>query len=521
MTFAAPQALPGGCVVARSKFYEQDGVSIFDLQLDPFNPRIRHGVDQHDCIERIADDRDSFLRLMKDIAANGLSPKHILLSKSDDGKLVVRDGNRRVTALKLLNRPDLCLPDEGLRNMVFRMASAATTPLVDKLDCLVCDEEETISDYLRREHTGQNGGIGQVDWSALLIALFNLHAGTVDQHRRAAQMILWMEERGRHVSNDFPITTLTRLLNTETLAILGFGVEGDKLVAVLPETSAFALASRIISDIATNVINVTRSGGTGSVYALDAALEYIRRVRQEVGPAEQPPPPADAQPTGGPSEEPASGASGAPWQGGTTGGSDAGPEGPEPYSGGQPAGGGATDPEDAPKDDTANPAGGKPTSGATVKPSWDRPCLFGRRKNSKADFSFPHNRTKVMNVVSELRQLDPNATPMAVALLFRVLLELSDGAYRAVHQMKQADSLPKSIASSADKMLNDGLLSKAEHQVIETYTRGEQTILHVKTIQKFLHDDTSHPNGQGLNTMWDSIGCFVKACWLGVMRAET
>lgn len=126
-----------------------------------------------------------------------------------------------------------------------------------------------------------------------------------------------------------------------------------------------------------------------------------------------------------------------------------------------------------------------------------------------------------MNVVSELRQLDPNATPMAVALLFRVLLELSDGAYRAVHKMKEADSLPKSIASSADKMLSDGLLSAAEHLVVMTYTRGEQTILHVKTIQKFLHDDTSHPNGQGLNTMWDSIGCFVKACWLSVMRAET
>jgi hypothetical protein len=571
--FAANQSRLEKHVVDRSKFYELDEVSIFDLQLDSQNPRIRHGADQHDCIERIAEDRDSFLRLMKDIAANGLSPEHILLSKSAEGKLIVRDGNRRVTALKLLNRPDLALPDEGLRNLVFRIAGAAATPIGYKVDCLVCEDETTILDYLRRKHTGENGGIGQVGWSALLIALFNVHAAITDQNRRAAQLILWMEERGKHVTNEFPITTLTRLLNAETLAILGFSIQDDKLVAILPDANAYVLAARILDDIASNLVSVSRNGapGTISVYSLDAALEYVRYVRRELGPADAaastpdvavPDPIASVPPNGkmdgagqgapvegaagdvrGTSVGAVAGIAGQAAQGG--GGSDGGSvdepmdvagqgaptgavgEGGQGAPGaGQPDGGdpgfgdqsGASGSQQA---GPAQPATAPAVVGASVKPGWDRPCLFGRRKNSRPDLAIPTDRRKALTIVSELRALDPFATPMAVTMLLRALLELSDGEYRKALQMKDHGALHKNMAASASRMLNDGLLTNAEHHVIQSYTRSEESFNHVRAIQKYIHDDIYHPNGQSLNTIWDSIGCFAKACWVGVTRAAT
>lgn len=518
-------------VVARSKFYEVDDISIFDLHLDPFNPRIRHGVDQHDCIERISDERDSFLRLMRDIAAHGLTPQHILVSKSPEGKYIVRDGNRRVTALKLLNRPELALPDEALRNIVARIAANAAAPIVDKLDCLACDDEETIVDYLRRLHTGENAGIGQVGWSALLIALFNAHAGIADQNRRAAQLILWMEERGKHVGNEFPITTLTRLLNSETLSILGFGLNGDKLVATLPEANAYTLASRVIGDIADNVINVTR-GGPASVYALDAALEYVRRVRREVGPAEA------RQESGG---QRGSDQAGDKQAGGTTAGArEAGAAGGrtgdnDTATGGGDSTRGASEDTDSPAGSAGpNGTGGAGSSGASaaaagtnqgsatsVKPAWDRPRLFGRRKNARPDFAIPTGRDKVETIVAELRELDPNETPMAVTMLLRGLLELSDLAYREALNLPDKKALHTNIAACADHMKNAGLLTESQHLVILSYTRSEQEIMHVKSIQKYIHSDTFHPNGQRLNTMWDEIGCFVRACWEGVTRAGT
>lgn len=505
-------------MVDRSKFFELDDVSIFDLQLDPFNPRIRHGVDQNDCIERISSERESFLKLMRDIATNGLSPQHILLSKSSEGKLIVRDGNRRITALKLLNSPDSALPDEALRNLVARIAGAATTQIVNKLSCLVCDDEATIVDYLRRLHTGQNGGIGQVDWDALLIALFNAHAGIPDQNRRAAQLILWMEEHGKHVGNDFPVTTLTRLLSVETLIILGFSVEADQLVPSLPKDKAYALAARVIDDIATGVINVTRGGGAGSVFSPDAAMDYVRGVREELAPSAAATSSADSAASN--SE-----------QGASTG--SVSPSGSSGQATGEGAGvnddcnspGGATydgqSADDGAQSAPAQPASSATGSGATVKPGWDRPCLFGRRKNSRADLPIPADRRKALTIVSELRVLNPFDTPMAVTMLLRALIELSDKEFRKTTQLRDLGALHKNIGSSADRMLSDGLLTSAEHHIVLSYSRSEESFNHVRAIQKYIHDDIYHPNGQSLNTIWDSIGCFVKACWVGVTRAGT
>jgi hypothetical protein len=503
-------------VVARARFTEMKGVSVAELQLDPNNPRIRHGVDQNDCLARIAGDRDTFMHLLRDIAGNGLSIAPIVLSKSAEGKLVVRDGNRRVTALKLLNRPDLCLPDETLRNMVQRIASSAASPIVDEIDCTFCDDEVTMRDYLRRLHTGENAGIGQVGWSALLISLFNLYVGVSDQNRRAAQLIVWLEDQGKHVSNDFPITTLTRLLNADTLSVLGFNIVGDNLVPSLPPAASYALASRVINDIASKVINVTRDGGAGSVYAPDDAAEYIRRVRQEVGPVEgasgdSAPDAGSASAAGAPARNPLgnpgeqTGTDGA----GTAGGTSAAPAAPSAsVAGAEDTGDGA-----APASGPAMAAGGRSGSSATVKPNWDRPCLFGRRKNATPGFTVPTDRAKIMSIVGEMRLLDPNATPLAMTMLFRALLELSDKAYREAHGIKDKGALHKDIAASADHMLAGNLLNADQHSVVLSYTRSEQNMLHVKSIQKYVHDDTYHPNGQALNTMWDEIGCFVKACW--------
>jgi hypothetical protein len=516
-------------LVDRSKFYKIDDVSVFDLQLDAFNPRIRHGVDQNDCIARIAGDRESFMRLVRDIATNGLSPQHVLVSKAADGKLIVRDGNRRATALKLLNRPDLALPDEPLRNLVARVRAVAAAPIAEKVSCLACDDEVTIVDYLRRLHTGENAGIGQVDWSALLISLFNSHAAISDQNRRAAQLVLWMEEHGKHVENSFPITTLTRLLNAETLDILGFGISADKLTITLSATEAYALASRVIDDIAANVINVTR-GGPASVYTLDAALEYVRTVRRQIGPAEPNQPSSDPH-----------GLSGATGEAGVTStGDDNGSfayvanDSSSNSSGGSAARGtsdflasstGSSSVSDdgssgsvLNKSATAGVNRGNRTS---VKPAWDRPRLFGRRKTSRPDFAIPLGREKVETIVGELRELDPNATPMAVTMLLRGLLELSDLAYREAHGLPDKRILHSNIAASADHMKNVGLLNEGEHLVILSYTRSEQEIMHVKSIQKYIHSDTFHPNGQRLNTMWDEMGVFVRACWEGVTRVST
>lgn len=470
--------------MSRNQFYEAKRIAVSSLRLDTRNPRIRHGQDQKDCIMRILRDRDNFLALLKDIAANGITIEPIVVSKNEAEKWVVRDGNRRITALKLLNRPSLALPDTALVSLISRIREAHIENIPSKVSCFASDDEAAILSYLKLKHTGENSGIGQKSWSAVLIALFNLHTGVNDQNRRAAQLLLWAEENGLRINDDFQITTLSRGLNIDTLELIGFKIENDNIIPKISIPKAFAMVEYVINDITEGRINVKRDGEDGSIFTKESQLRYFRKVRDVF--AEQPDEPTPpSPPAGDPPHDPVDGA-------------------PPQYD---------DNPQDTPQD--IPPPAGRPTPpGGPIKPAWDRPCLFGRRKKSTPGFSIPDSEPKARSVVAELRGLNPMESPIAVAMLLRYLIELSNTRYRQAHpSLRQQDHLHRGIATSAEHMKGAERLTQDELDVILRYTREEQSMLHIKTLQAYIHRPNFHPNGQTLNTFWDEIGCFVKACW--------
>ncbi|MHB1729620.1 MAG: ParB/Srx family N-terminal domain-containing protein [Leptospirillum sp.] len=400
------------------------------------------------------------MNLLKDIARNGLLPEQILVSKNDSGKWVVRDGNRRVSALKILDNPNLCNPDSKLINQINQIISQPGIEVVSQVDCLACDDESKILDYLERKHTGENEGIGQRNWTALLKSLFNIETGSTDQYKRAAQVLTWLEKHDLQIDDEFEISTLQRGLNSETLRLIGFDVVGDELVPSLPEHQTYALATKVVMDIASGTVNVKRDGGEGSIYTADSQLAYFQAIRKTLGP----------EPLGG------------------------GPNGP---FGKQPT------PETTVSSRKSSP----------LSSPQDRKCLFGRKRNSSPGFYVPDSEPKVQSIIVELRKLDPHETPLSVTMLFRALIELSNNHYQEKKKLPKEQSLHKSIASSADRMLKENTLSKEQHEVVMRYTRGEDNLLHVKNIQSYIHKTTSHPSGKVINTVWDEISCFIITCW--------
>lgn len=490
--------------MSRNRYYNVTDLSIEDLLLDTHNPRIRHGADQADCIARLMRDKYPLLNLIRDIASKGLTPEHILVSKTEDGKWRVRDGNRRIASLKLLNRPTLAQADAQFASQISQIADEHKANIPTAISCLACDDEATILDYVERKHTGENAGVGQKAWEAMLISLFKLEKSETDQHRRAAQLLLWAETQGLPIDDDFPITTLTRGLNTDTLELIGFRVDNDELVPTLPIPQAYALSTRVINDIATGRVNVARDGGTGSIYSSERRDAYFRQVRQDIGPAhpsDQPglPPHNDNSDDSG--HHAADGLLPSHANGNSTPGS--------------PAGDNAADQGNAP------PPGGTPLSAggnAPRQPSpatlpQNRKCLFGPRKNASPGIAIPSSETKAQSIIVELRQLNPHDTPLATTMLLRALIELSNNRYRQKHQLREEQHLHTGIANTADHMKTAGLLNQHQHDAVTSHTRGTVGLLHIKTLQHHIHRSTFHPNGQTLNTLWDEIGCFVTACW--------
>lgn len=462
--------------MSRDRFYPVN-VPVQELLLDTSNPRIRRGVDQRDCISKLLRRTRTFMNLLLDIAQHGLTIDPIVISRNHDGKWVVRDGNRRVAALKLLNDPDLC-PDPILKKEIKKLAETNRYRIPDTIQCLACDDERTILRYIELKHTGENQGVGQEGWRTLTRAIFNLNHNLPDQDKRAAQLVLWAEEQGIRVDDDFPLTTLSRILKRETLALLGFRIENDELAPILDTESVRRLVDRVIYDLQTGRIDVN------DVREPHQQLDYIRGVRTELGPPISVNQDVQAQVA-------------------VTASTTSTPT-----------------PATVPTAPTRSHQESMHTqvvtprqvarSSRVSRPSWERKRLLPKKT---VGFDIPSEHTKARNVLAELSRLDVTKTPIAAALLFRLFIELSVLHYRELHDLPDKGKLASNVAGAAEHMFRRGAISHRQHEIILRHTREPGGILHVNTLHGYVHSEHFHPSPQVLNTMWDEISFFLAKCW--------
>lgn len=282
--------------MSREDFTLRKNVDVIDeILLDEGNARIRAGDGQSDCINRVLRKCSHMKILMKSIADKGLTTAPILLmsSPNEQGKWVVKDGNRRITSLKLLNDPSLC-PDEDLKDYIIGVVLSAKKSIPRKIDCFSSESQEAIASEMLLRHSGELGGEGQVDWSAYLRTIYLLNNNISVEYKRAGQYLLWAEKHGVIVEDDFPITNVTRFFNEKNIKKLGFNIIDDELVLNLSEELAIGMATRVIDDFG------TKKKSVNSVFTTDLADKYLSEVRTdaELSSTPQPSPPSPPPPPG-------------------------------------------------------------------------------------------------------------------------------------------------------------------------------------------------------------------------------
>jgi hypothetical protein len=130
-------------------------IELIKLKLDPFNPRLpksKQGKDERTIIEFLLLEAAT-LELMIAIAENNFFDGELLLViKSDDfdrtGEYIVIEGNRRLTASKLLSNPELATVKKISTQEIVDSAKFKPT----SLPCLVFDEKNEILKYLGFRH---------------------------------------------------------------------------------------------------------------------------------------------------------------------------------------------------------------------------------------------------------------------------------------------------------------------------------------------------------------------------------
>lgn len=149
-------------------------LNVDDLIINPENPRHPTVLDSSFAIlELLKEDKEALLKLILCISKSGYYPaKSLCVIKSKiPNKYVLLDGNRRITAVKLLLAPELA-PNEkefkNFRNKIISIRNDKKTidlSSLKEVPCVLYDKEEDAYEYLLTIHTNSTDFPDEKKWT--------------------------------------------------------------------------------------------------------------------------------------------------------------------------------------------------------------------------------------------------------------------------------------------------------------------------------------------------------------------
>ncbi|MDK2956508.1 MAG: hypothetical protein PWQ57_2004 [Desulfovibrionales bacterium] len=443
----------------REKFHTTQPIPVASLKLDIDNFRFYGELStQKSCIHAVLDDNEEHaIAIAKDIATVGLTPMPIVVSKNEQGDYIVRDGNRRVTALKCLNNPAIC-DEERLKKRFEQIVKTATIAIPSAVECLESDDEDAILNHMQRQQGGLMNGVGHKDWNPTNKANFDLHRGDKTQNALALNTLEYLKTKGMKIDSKFPITNLQRFFDANTKQVLGISFENG-VISCSDENLFYEVARRVAEDMGSGKRDVN------SIRLTDDKRRYLDEVLADLD------------------KEPAD------------------PNAPKVELGGDPAS--KTNPA---------PTKGSRVGGRKTKAAWDRKRLIPNK--TPVEISTEGGTERAQNIFHELyRKIDVREAPNGAAVLFRLFIELSTEYYISRNEIRiKEDNLMTKVFSAAKYMHSCGLIDEEEFQIMERAKHSNE-IISTKSLHKWVHSEKYHPNAQTLCTFWDEIQFFLQHCW--------
>jgi hypothetical protein len=249
---------------------ESRDIPLTNLLLDHENPRLAEGQStQLDTLQAmLRAEGPKTLALAGTIAKEGLSPLERLLviaSEADQQSFIVLEGNRRLTALKILAEPGLA---EGvLTNAQHRRIGAAAGAYhrkgeIELVPCVVFSTRDEANPWIERRHRGDQGGEGIVRWGATEAARFDARRSgkrapelqVLDLVTQKAPLDTATRDRLHEVS----ITNLKRLIRDKAVRdALGVHLEVDgSLTTMYPIEEVVKGLGKLVRDLAHERVKV-------------------------------------------------------------------------------------------------------------------------------------------------------------------------------------------------------------------------------------------------------------------------
>ncbi|WP_040468774.1 hypothetical protein [Limosilactobacillus gastricus] len=141
-------------------------IDIKELHFLTNNPRTEEAIDDFDAVKKLylSDTRkgDNLIHLALGIAEEGFDQNEPIYAVKKDGKYIVYEGNRRLSALKMLTNPEkyIFLSEKHLK-MLF---GTDKQRVPSSIEVTVVNEDEA-KKIMERNHGGALDGKGRIPWS--------------------------------------------------------------------------------------------------------------------------------------------------------------------------------------------------------------------------------------------------------------------------------------------------------------------------------------------------------------------
>jgi hypothetical protein len=430
------------------------------LRLDLKNPRLATEPDsQRDAFKELAEAQGTkLLALCTHIAHHGLNPvQPFLVIPDDDNQFIVLDGNRRLTALRALEQPDLISDrfGESERRQLRRLASIFTPP--EEVPCVVFAKRDDADVWIELQHGGESDGAGLVGWSAQQKARHKARKGPNPPHLQILDFVrmggtLSTESARRCDNGTFPVSTLDRALTTPGVRErLGIDVIAGQVVTYYPKTEVLKGLSKLVDEIGTGGVKV------GALMTVDNRLAYISSYKAS--------------------------------------------ELPDPTT--------RLESAEALSDAPDRPA-------RQAEKQKERRRSNARTKVIPAECSIAINAARLNDIYLELKhKLRVDEVPNAAGVLLRVFVELSVDQYvesNAVPIPKNPNLANKVIAV-ADHLQASGTMSDKELIPVREAVKPEDKLNLATNLNALVHSRQMTVSGNDLKALWDRLQLFLVSVW--------
>ena len=442
--------------------YEVREIEIDKLLLDPDNPRHDIISDQRESIKGMLKDQgEKLLNLASDIIDGGINPSELLIvtpHEHEKDKFIVLEGNRRITALKLLIQPSLASMSKKrlLKRRFLELNKEFQENSIDTLRCVIFPNRENAIRWIRLKHTGENFGVGTVSWNAMEVARFNERLGKASLSLQALKYVKEnadLDEDTKNNLSSIAITNLDRLLNDPSVReALGLELEDGELQTHLQKIEVLKGLGKIVKDLATKKINVN------DIRSKIDRADYVESFK--------------------PKEIPnLSNTEDQPWS--------------------------LSEFKEVTIEEKSKIKRSKPLS---IK----RKTLIPKNCILKIDI------IRINEIYRELKSLEVDNFRNSVAVMFRVFLEISLDHFisdKGIPSITIKDKLINKVQAAAKYFKDNKLLDQYELKPIMTSISNPNSFLSVNTLNAYVHNLHFTPTSTDLKTTWDNIEVFIKKVW--------